>query len=92
MGRISKQGDVYLRTQLIHGARSALLAAKRAASKGADLDRLRRWAIETEMRIGHNKAAVALANKLSRIIWATWKHDRDFNSQWRHPTTENVAA
>jgi transposase len=84
LGRISKQGDVYLRTQLIHGARSALLAAKRAANKGLELDRLRRWAIETEKRVGHNKAAVALANKLARIIWATWKYDRDFNGSWRH--------
>jgi transposase len=92
LGRISKQGDVYLRTQLIHGARSALLAAKRAASKGAQLDRVRRWAVETEQRIGHNKAVVALANKLSRIIWATWKYERDFNAQWRRPTAENAAA
>jgi len=87
LGRISKQGDVYLRTQLIHGARSALLNAKCAANKGVELDRLRRWAIETEKRVGHNKAAVALANKLSRIIWATWKYDRDFSGSWKHQRT-----
>jgi transposase len=86
LGRISKQGDVYLRTQLIHGARSALLAAKSAACKGLELDRLRRWALETEKRVGHNKAAVALANKLARIMWATWKYDRDFNGSWKHPS------
>jgi transposase len=86
LGRISKRGDVYLRTQLIHGARSALLAAKIAASKGLELDRLRRWAIDTEKRVGHNKASVALANKLARIIWATWKYDRNFNGSWKHPT------
>lgn len=84
LGRISKQGDVYLRTQLIHGARSALVSAKRSANRGLELDRLRRWAIETEKRVGHNKATVALANKLSRIIWATWKYDRDFSGNWKH--------
>jgi transposase len=84
LGRTSKHGDVYLRTQLIHGARSALLQAKRAANRGLELDRLRRWAVETEKRVGHNKAAVALANKLARIIWATWKYERDFNGSWKH--------
>jgi hypothetical protein len=38
------------------------------------LDRLRAWALETERRRGHNKATVALANKIARIVWATWKH------------------
>jgi transposase len=83
LGRISKQGDVYLRTQLIHGARAALLSAKRIASRGIEPDRLRRWALETEQRVGHNKATVALANKLARIIWATWKHERSFNGNWQ---------
>jgi transposase len=85
LGRISKRGDVYLRTQLIHGARAALLAAKRAAGNGLELDRLRRWALETEQRVGHNKATVALANKLARIIWATWKYERNFDGNWKHP-------
>lgn len=86
LGRISKHGDVYLRTQLIHGARSALLQAKRAANGGLELDRLRRWCVNTERRVGHNKAAVALANKLARIIWATWKYERDFNGSWNNAT------
>jgi transposase len=66
LGRISKQGDGYLRTLLIHGARSVLWAAK---SKGAE-DRLRAWALQVQQRRGHNKAAVAVANKLARMIWA----------------------
>ena len=33
---------------------------------------------EVEVKLGHNKAAVALANKLVRITWAVWKHDRSF--------------
>jgi len=92
LGRISKQGDVYLRTQLIHGARSVLLAAKKAAGKGRELDRLRRWALETERRVGHNKATVALANKLARIIWATWKYERPFDGNWKHPAPAVNAA
>jgi len=82
LGRISKRGDVYLRTLLIHGARAVLLASQRAARTGRPLDRLRAWALATATRIGHNKATVALANKLARIVWATWKHQRPFDGNW----------
>lgn len=81
LGRISKQGDPYLRTLLIHGARAVLLAARTAQRRGSSLDRLRRWALDLQDRSCHNKAAVALANKLARIVWATWRHDRDFASK-----------
>jgi transposase len=37
-------------------------------------DRLRTWALQVERLRGHNKAAVALANKLARIVWAGWRH------------------
>jgi len=80
LGRISKQGDPYLRTLLVHGARAVLLAARSAQRKGSSLDRLRIWALELQERRGHNKATVALANKLARIVWATWRHERDFSS------------
>lgn len=77
LGRITKAGDRYLRTLFIHGARSALLAARR---KTADtLTRLEAWAVATEQRIGHNRAAVALANKLARIVWAVWTRQIPFN-------------
>ena len=76
LGRISKRGDAYLRMLLIHGARSVLCHAKNAKEH----DRLRTWALGLERRVGHNKAAVALANKLARIAWAVWKHDRAFAS------------
>jgi transposase len=82
LGRISKRGDVYLRTLLIHGARAVLLASARAARAGRPLDRLRAWALATATRIGHNKATVALANKLARIVFATWKHQRPFDGNW----------
>jgi transposase len=81
LGRISKQGDPYLRTLLIHGARAVLLAARSAQRRGSSLDRLRTWALALQERRGHNKAAVALANKLARIVWATWRYERDFSSR-----------
>lgn len=85
LGRISKQGDAYLRTLLVHGARSALCAAARAQREGRPLDRLRCWALATEQRRGRNKATVALANKLARIIWATWRYQRSFDGNWLRP-------
>jgi transposase len=82
LGKISKQGDVYLRTLLVHGARSVLLAAHRAERAGHSLDRLRRWVLDCERQRGHNKATVALANRLARIVWATWKHERAYDANW----------
>jgi len=75
LGRISKRGDPYLRMLLIHGARSVLAHAKRDA---APRDGLRAWALGRETARGHNKAAVALANKLARIVWAVWRSERFF--------------
>lgn len=76
LGRISKQGDVYLRALMVHGARSALTAARMAQQRGKPLDRLRSWALECEQRRGRNRTAVALANRLARVMWATWKYRR----------------
>jgi transposase len=76
LGRISKRGDAYIRMLLIHGARSILCHAKKAKQH----DRLRTWALALEKRTRHNTAAVALANKLARIAWAVWKHERDYVS------------
>lgn len=77
LGRISKRGDAYLRMLLIHGARAVVNAAKRTEHP----DRLRSWVLRIEQRAGHNRATVALANKLARIVWAIWRHDREFISQ-----------
>jgi transposase len=68
LGSISRRGDAYLRCLLIHGARAVLSAAKRYKTP----DRLRAWVLRVR---GHNKATVALANKLARIVWAVWKSD-----------------
>ena len=76
LGRITKRGDVYLRTLLIHGARSVLTRAKQLNRiDPTRLSRLQKWGLQLQRRIGHNKAAVALANKLARICWAVWRTD-----------------
>lgn len=62
---------------LIHGARAVLCHAKKTDSN----DRLRAWAIEREQRREHIKAAVALANKLARIVWAVWTKGTDYRGQ-----------
>lgn len=82
LGRISKQGDPYLRMLLIHGARSALLAAERRRKAEQELTRLQAWALERASAGHRNQAAVALANKMARILWAVWKHERVFNGSY----------
>jgi transposase len=66
LGRISKRGDSYLRMLVIHGARAVLSRARTVPNP----DRLRTWALDLEKRAHHNKATVALANKIARIAWA----------------------
>ncbi len=78
LGRISKQGDAYLRTLLIHGARSLLCVALARRNQGNPLTALQQWAVARTQQAHLNKAAVAVANKLARICWAIWKHERSF--------------
>jgi transposase len=64
LGAMTKHGDVYLRTLLIHGARAVLrVTAHRSDAKS-------RWAESLRRRRCDNVAAVALAAKHARIIWA----------------------
>jgi len=72
---ISKRGDAYLRTLLIHGARSAILAAQRKAGESG-------WLHNLLQRRCPNIAAVALANKNVRIAWALLAHDREFEPDY----------
>jgi len=72
LGRITKRGDVYLRTLLVHGARSELVRSSKRQ------DRKSRWAEQIKTRKGWNKAAVALANKHARIAWALLAHDQTY--------------
>ncbi len=77
LGAISKRGDVFVRMLLTHGARAVL----RHARSRKQPDRLRAWALRVEQARGHNKATIALANKLARIVWAVWRHRVEFIEQ-----------
>ena len=72
---MSKRGDSYLRTLLIHGARSAIVAAQRKANANP-------WLTGLLHRRNPNIAAVALANKNARTVWALLAHDREFRSDY----------
>ena len=73
---ISKRGDAYLRTLLIHGARAVI----RAAERKPDADP---WLRQLLARRNKNVAAVALANKNARTIWALLAHDREYQANYR---------
>jgi transposase len=78
-GGISKRGDVYLRTLLMHGARSVLTQALTRARVGRyALTPIQRWAIALAARRGFNKATTALANRLARVIWAVWRTEAPY--------------
>lgn len=65
-----------MRMLLIHGARAVLSRAAEAAHP----DRIRVWVLALRGRAHHNKAAVALANKMARIAWAVSVHEADYRS------------
>lgn len=79
LGHISKRGDVYLRCLLVHGARAVLRAAElRVAQADGRATPFQQWAAATAQRCGRNRAAVAVANKLARFVWAMWTRETDF--------------
>lgn len=71
---ISKRGDTYLRTLLIHGAQSVIYRAGKA---------LDGWLPTLIGRRNPNVAAVALANKNARIVWALLAHEREFKPAYK---------
>jgi transposase len=73
---ISKRGDVYLRTLMIHGARSVVARAKHKD------DRLSRWVTNIANKKHPNVAAVALANKTARMAWAMLRHETDYDPDY----------
>jgi transposase len=80
-GAVSKRGDVYLRTLLIHGARSVLANAQTRARTGrVALTPLQQWALALAARRGFNKTTVALANRLARVVWAVWRTEQPYRA------------
>lgn len=76
LGHISRRGDRYLRTLLIHGARAVLSHAATAPA-----DHLRTWARALNHNRPHNKVAVAVANKIARMAWAVWTRQVPYRDQ-----------
>lgn len=74
MAGITKRGDRYLRTLLVHGARTVVYLMKDRSS------RLLRWVDAVIARRGHHKAVVALAHKLTRIVWAMLSRHETYRS------------
>lgn len=68
---MSKRGDSYVRTLLIHGARSVIYRATQRQESGS-------WLAQLLERRNANVAAVALANKTARIVWALLAYNREF--------------
>jgi len=74
-GAISKRGDPYVRTLLIHGARSVITHQRRAK-------RLSPWLKALLERRPMNVAVVALANKMARTAWALAAHGRSYQENY----------
>ena len=72
---ISKRGDAYLRSLLVHGARAVIRTAQ------AKTDRLSTWVMRISTTRHPNIAAVALANKTARIAWAMLTKGTDYQPQ-----------
>jgi transposase len=74
---ISKRGDAYLRTLLIHGARSALRFVDRDRSPTGQ------WLRDVGTRRPKNVVVVARANKHARVVWALLAHQRDYDASYQ---------
>ena len=74
---ISKRGDAYLRTLMVHGARSAVRVA---ANKQTLTDS---WTNQLSTRRHMNVVSVARANKNARIVWALLAHKREYDGEYQ---------
>jgi len=74
LGRITKRGDTYLRTLLIHGTRAVI------ATIDTNEDRHSAWAKELKERRGYKRAAVAMAAKNARIVWTLLMNQTEFKA------------
>jgi transposase len=77
---MSKRGDTYLRTLLIHGARAVLRSTRTPTL----------WLQQISQRRPPNVVIVALANKIARTIWAVLAHDRVYDKE--HVSLQPLAA
>jgi transposase len=74
---ITKRGDTYVRTLLIHGARAVLCSMKKGGiplGEGGQTI----WLAQLCERRGINRASVALANKTARVVWSMIAHATEY--------------
>lgn len=81
MGPISKRGDSYLRTLLIHGARNLVRTATPSE-----------WIAQMLKRRPFNVVVVAVAHKLARIMWAMARYGRNYDPHWKSQPPRAAAA
>jgi len=82
VGHLSKRGDPYLRTLLIHGARSVIEHAKTKP----------KWLEQLLVRRPKNVVVVALANKMARTAWALIAHGRAYQRDWQSARPGSAVA
>jgi transposase len=88
LGGITKRGDTYLRSLLIQGAKSAVMTAHKRS------DPISLWVTALRERSGWQKAAVALANKNARILWAVMTREEGFDPKhvsFKPPAKQSAA-
>ena len=73
LGRISRRGDVHLRTYLYQAANAVLTRSRSDTA-------LKRWGLGLKARLGHKKAVVAVARKLAVVLHAMWAKQEPFQS------------
>ena len=89
LGGITKRGDVYLRTLLVQGAKSAVMTAHKRK------DPISLWLVQLKERVGWQKAVVAMANKNARILWCVMTRGDRFDPNFvpkRCQTVQEAAA
>lgn len=92
LGAISRDGDAYLRTLLIQGARSSLQRASAVTREKASAEQL--WIKSLASRMPYGNVLTAIANKHARQLWAMLAHDEDYDPEaWlHHPMVQRPAG
>ena len=92
LGAISCDGDAYLRTLLMQGARSSLQRAKAVAPEHANAEQL--WIRSLAARMPFGKVLAAIANKHARQLWAMLARGEDYDPEaWlHHPMAQRPAS
>ena len=84
-GRISRQGDVHLRTYLYEAANTVLTRSRADTA-------LKRWGLGLKARLGHKKAVVAVARKLAVVLHAMWARQSRSRQTPSRPPPERLTS